>query len=135
VRRSVATGSIAGALAGAVAAIGAGAVDGLLVLPDSFMVLHRAAIASLAARHRIPAIYPFHYFVHAGGLMSYGVELEEPARQSANYVDLILRGADPAELPVQSPRKFELLINLGAAEQLGLKVPAALRVRADRVVE
>jgi putative ABC transport system substrate-binding protein len=134
-RRPAVASSVAGAIDGAVAAIGAGPADGLLILPDSFTVIHRAAIVALATRHRIPAIYPFHYFVDAGGLISYGVSLEEPARQAAAYADLILRGADPGELPVQSPRKYDLIINIRAANELGLKVSPALLVRADRVIE
>jgi putative ABC transport system substrate-binding protein len=110
-----------------------GSTLGLLVLSDSFTFVHRARIVALAAQYRIPAIYPFRYFTDAGGLMSYGVDLEEPARQVADYVDLILHGADPAELPVQSPRKFELVINRDVAETLGLTVPPALLMRADKV--
>jgi putative tryptophan/tyrosine transport system substrate-binding protein len=128
------SGSLVGAVESALAAVGAGPTGGLLVLPDSFTFLHRASIVALAARHRIPAIYPFQTFVNFGGLISYGVDLEEPARQAAAYIDLILRGADPAELPVQTPRKFELIINLKVAEKLGLAVPPSLLVRADKVI-
>jgi putative ABC transport system substrate-binding protein len=105
-----------------------------LVLSDSFTFVHRVSIVALADQHRIPAIYPFRYFTDVGGLMAYGVDLEEPARQIADYVDLVLRGADPAELPVQLPRKFELVINREVAQKLGLTVPPALLLRADKVV-
>jgi ABC-type uncharacterized transport system substrate-binding protein len=106
--------------------------SGLVVPPDSFTVAHRAAIVAAAARHRVPTIYSFRYFMAAGGLISYGADLEVRGGQ---YIDLILKGAKPADLPVQSPRKYELLINLKAAEALGLKVPMVLLARADQIIE
>jgi putative ABC transport system substrate-binding protein len=115
------------------AAVGAYAGDppgGLIVQSDPYMVIQRQAIVDAAARHRVPTIYPFVYFMEAGGLMSYGAALEVRA---AEYINLILRGAKPAELPVQSPRKYELLINLKAAEALGLKLPLSLITRADQI--
>jgi len=105
---------------------------GLIVPPDSFTVAHRQAIVAAAAGHRVPTIYSFRYFMTAGGLISYGSDLEV---RDAQYVDLILRGARAADLPVQSPRKYELLINLKVAEALGLSVPMVLLARADQIIE
>lgn len=119
----------------AIAPLGTAPAAGLLLLPDSFTVIHRRAIVALAAAHRVPAIYPFHYFADAGGLMSYGTDLESPSAQTADYVDLILKGANPGELPVQSPRKYMLWVNARAASDLGIDVPAILLARADRVIE
>jgi putative ABC transport system substrate-binding protein len=108
------------------------ATDGaLLVLPDLFTATNRRSIIALAARHRLPAVYPFRYFVAGGGLMSYGIEMLETYRQAASYVDRILRGANPADLPVQAPTKYELVIKLKTAKALGLEVPATLLARAD----
>jgi len=89
----------------------------------------------LAARHRLPAVYAFRFFVAAGGLMSYGTDIIEQYREAASYVDRILRGANPAELPVQAPTKYETVLNLKAAKSLGLDVPPSLLVRADEVIE
>ena len=105
---------------------------GLILPPDSFTVTHRLAIVAAAARHRVPAIYSLGVFFDAGGFIAYGAGLEV---RDAEYIDLILRGARPGELPVQSPRKFELLINLKAAQALGLKLPLTLLARADRIIE
>ena len=93
-----------------------------------------AEIVTLAARHRLPTVYPFRYFVSSGGLMSYGANTVEVFRRSALYVDRILKGEKPAELPVQQPTKFELVINLKTAKALGLDVPRLL-ARADEVIE
>jgi putative ABC transport system substrate-binding protein len=109
-----------------------GAPAGLVLPPEPFTVAHRERIVAATARHRVPAIYPLRYFTDAGGLMSYGAELEVRIGQ---YVDLILRGAKVADLPVQSPRKFELLINRKAADALGLKIPPVLLARADQIFE
>jgi putative ABC transport system substrate-binding protein len=108
--------------------------SGLIVTPDSFMDVHRAEIAALAARYRMPAVYPFHQFAEVGGLLSYGNNQLDNYRRAAVYVDRILRGAKPSELPVQAPVKFELVINLKTARALGITVPQSLLVRADEVI-
>ena len=108
---------------------------GLLVLPDTFTTVHRDKIVALADHHRLPAVYPLRFFATGGGLMAYGADLVELLRLSASYVDRILRGARPSDLPVQSSTKFELIINLKTAKALGLDVPATLLARADEVIE
>lgn len=108
---------------------------GLLVLPDVTTVTHRKVTISLAARHRLPAIYPTDYFVNEGGLISYGVDYLELYRQAASYVDRILRGAKPSELPVQGPSKFALVVNLKTARTIGLPIPQSVLLLADRVIE
>ena len=105
------------------------------MLLDLFTATNRHSIIALAARHRLPAIYPARYFVAGGGLMSYGIELLETYRQAASYVDRILKGEKPSELAVQAPVKFELVINLKTAKALGLDVPWILQQRADAVIE
>ena len=108
---------------------------GLLVVPDPITVANRALIIGLAAQHRIPAVYPFRYFVLSGGLISYGTVPEDQYRQAALYIDRILKGANPGELPVQQPTKFELVINLKTAKTMGLTIPESFLVRADEVIE
>ncbi len=108
---------------------------GILVVPDIFTTTHRELIISLALRHRLPAIYAYRYFVADGGLMSYGMDPADQCRQAASYVGRILRGATPAELPIQAPTKFELVLNLKTAKALGLTIPATLLARADEVIE
>jgi ABC-type uncharacterized transport system substrate-binding protein len=108
---------------------------GLIVMPDTFMDAHRVEITSLAARYRLPAVYPFRQFTAAGGLLSYGDDLIDNFRRAPTYVDRILKGAKPSELPVQAPVKFELVINLKTAKALGLDVPPLLQQRADEVIE
>ena len=107
----------------------------LLVLPDLFTATNRESIITLAARYRLPAVYPFRYFAADGGLMSYGTEVLETYRQAASYVDRILKGEKPSELPVKRPTKFEFVINLKTARALGLDVPPTLLARADEVIE
>jgi putative tryptophan/tyrosine transport system substrate-binding protein len=107
----------------------------LLVLPDVFTSTHRELIIQLTARHRLPAIYCFRFFATSGGLISYGVDPEEPFRQVPIYVNRILRGERPGDLPVQGPTKFELVINLKTAKALGLTVPPTLLATADEVIE
>jgi putative ABC transport system substrate-binding protein len=108
---------------------------GLVVPPDGTLNAHRDLIVALAARYRLPAVYPYRHFVAAGGLMSYGIDYVDPSRQAATYVDRILRGAKPADLPVQSPSKYETVLNLKTAKALGLTVPPGLLVAADEVIE
>jgi putative tryptophan/tyrosine transport system substrate-binding protein len=108
---------------------------GVFVLPDSFNVVHRNTIIQLAAQYRLPTIYYFRYFATDGGLISYGPDEIDLFRRAADYVDRILKGANPATLPVQQPSKFELVINLKAARAIGLTVPPALLARADEVIE
>src|SRR5262249_37635206 len=110
-------------------------IGGLIVMPDSFTDIHRVEIASLAARYRLPAVYPFRLFAEVGGLLSYGVDRTDNFRRAATYVDRILRGEKPADLPVQAPTKYELVINLKIATALGLDVPQMLLGRADEVIE
>src|SRR5215472_13406869 len=108
---------------------------GLIVMPDSFTDLHRAEIASLAARYRLPAVYPRRIFTEVGGLLSYGIDQLDNFRLAATYADRILKGEKPAELPVQAPTKYELVVNLKTAKALGLDVPPLLQQRADEVIE
>ncbi|HLH91663.1 MAG TPA: ABC transporter substrate-binding protein [Xanthobacteraceae bacterium] len=109
--------------------------DGLIVMPDAFTLVHRDLIISLAAANSLPTIYPFRFFASAGGLMSYGVDPMDQYPRAAHYVDRILRGARPAELPVQAPTKFELVVNLKTARSLGLDPSPTLLARADEVIE
>jgi putative tryptophan/tyrosine transport system substrate-binding protein len=108
---------------------------GLIVVPDNFTTVNRDLIISLAARWNIPAIYPYRYFAEAGGLMSYGVDVTDLFRRAPEYVARILRGADPGELPVQAPTKFELVINLKTAKALNLPVPKVLLAGAEALIE
>jgi putative ABC transport system substrate-binding protein len=108
---------------------------GLVVMPDGFMTVHRAPIISLAARNNVPAVYARSFFARDGGLLSYGPDQVDLFRRSASYVDRILRGAKPAELPVQLPTKFEMVLNAKTAKALGLAVPPSILLRADEVIE
>jgi putative ABC transport system substrate-binding protein len=108
---------------------------GLIVTSNAWGIVHRDLIIALASRHRLPVVYPFRVFITAGGLVSYGPDTIDPHRRAADYVDRILRGDKPAELPVQAPVKFELVINLKTAKALGLEVPPTLLARADEVIE
>jgi putative ABC transport system substrate-binding protein len=109
--------------------------SGLIVAPDVFLNAHRAEISLLAARYRLPAVYPFRMFTEVGGLLSYGNDLVDNYLRATTYVDRVLKGAKPSELPVQLPVKFELVINLKTAKTLGLDVPFLLQQRADEVIE
>ena len=108
---------------------------GLIVMSDSFMSGHGKEITSLAARYRLPTVYPFRFFTELGGLLSYGSNRLDQFRRAASYIDRILKGEKPSELPVQAPVKFELVINLKTAKTLGLDVPFLLQQRADEVIE
>jgi putative tryptophan/tyrosine transport system substrate-binding protein len=108
---------------------------GMIVLPDATTNLHLQLLVTLAARYRLPAVYPFRCFAEDGGLMSYGVDVAELFRSAANYVDRILRGAKPADLPVQLPEKFEFVLNLKTAKTLGLTIPPGVFAIADQVIE
>jgi putative ABC transport system substrate-binding protein len=108
---------------------------GLIVTASGLAIVHRDLIISLAARHKLPAIYFQHFFVNAGGLASYGFDPIDPHRRAAAYVDRILNGEKPGDLPVQVANKYELVINLQTARALGLEVPQSLLARADEVIE
>ncbi len=109
--------------------------DGLIVTVSSTATTQRGLLIKLAARHRLPAVYPYRFFVDAGGLISYGPNLLDGYRRSASYVDRILKGEKPGDLPVQAPTKYELVINLKTAKAMGLTVPEMLLARADEVIE
>jgi putative ABC transport system substrate-binding protein len=109
--------------------------SGLIVLPDASTVVYRDAIIAGAARHRLPAVYPFRFFAVSGGLLSYGTDVADAFRRAASAVDRILNGVKPADLPVQAPTKFELVINLKTSKTLGLDVPPTLLAIADEVIE
>jgi putative tryptophan/tyrosine transport system substrate-binding protein len=107
----------------------------IVVFGDPLTFIHRTRIAELAAKHRLPALYLFRESVEAGGLMAYGPSFPDLGRRAATYVDKILKGAKPADLPVEQPTKFELVINLKTAQALGLTIPQSLLLRADQVIE
>lgn len=108
---------------------------GLIVTPTGLAIVRRELVISLAARHALPAIYPFRYFAIGGGLLSYGPDVVDQYRQAAGYIDRILRGAKPADLPVQQSSKIEMVINLKTSKALGLPIPQPLLARADEVIE
>jgi putative tryptophan/tyrosine transport system substrate-binding protein len=108
---------------------------GIIVMTDPFTAVHRKVIVSLTRRYRVPAVYPYRFFTAEGGLMSYGVDIPDLFRRSASYVDRILSGAKPRDLPVQQPTKFEFVINLQTAQALGIDVPSTLLARADEVID
>jgi ABC-type uncharacterized transport system substrate-binding protein len=118
-----------------VTAFATGSNSGLIVSSSGFAILHRELIIALAARHRLPAVYPFRFYAIGGGLISYGPDPIDPHRRAAQYVDRILKGEKPADLPVQAPTKYELVINLKTAKTLGLEIPSMLLARADEVIE
>ena len=125
----------AGEIERAVAAFARAPNGGLIVTASASASLHRDLIITLAARHKLPAVYSDRYFVAGGGLISYGPDLVDQYRRAAGYVDRILKGEKPADLPVQAPTKYELVINLKTAKALGLDVPPTLLARADEVIE
>jgi putative ABC transport system substrate-binding protein len=119
----------------AIIALGSEPGGGLVVMPEGFTIAHRAPIISAAARNNVPAVYGISECARDGGLLSYGADLVDPYRRAASYVDRILRGAKPAELPVQLPTKFEMVVNLKTAKALGLEVPPSIRLFATEVIE
>jgi putative ABC transport system substrate-binding protein len=119
----------------AIARLGAEPGGALITVPDNFLSLHRDLIIALTAKYGVPAVYPYRYFAEAGGLLSYGVDAVNIFERATDYVSRILRDAKPADLPVQGPTKFELVINIRTARALGLVVPRILLVDADAVVE
>ena len=125
----------AGEIERAVTAFARASNGGLIVTGSALAAVHRDLIITLAARHKLPAVYFERYFVTAGGLISYGPDLVDQYRRAAGYVDRILKGEKPADLPVQAPTKYELVINLKTAKALGLEVPPMLLARADEVIE
>jgi putative ABC transport system substrate-binding protein len=119
----------------AITALGREPGGGLVVIPDIFTPVHRAPIISAAARNNVPTVYPNSPYVRDGGLLSYGFDQVDTFRRAASYVDRILRGAKPGDLPVQFPTKFEMVVNLKTAKALGLAVPPSILLRADEVIE
>jgi putative ABC transport system substrate-binding protein len=119
----------------AIIALGREPRGGLVIMPDAFMTAHRVPIIFAAARSNIPAVYPFSYYARDGGLLSYGPDQVDISGRAATYVDRILRGAKPGDLPVQFPTKFVMAVNLKTAKALGLTVPQSILLRADEVIE
>jgi putative tryptophan/tyrosine transport system substrate-binding protein len=132
--RAVGVGD-AGEIERAITAFARSSNGGLIVTGSPLALVHRDLIITLAARHRLPAVYPFRYFAASGGLISYGPNTTDPYRRAAGYVDRILKGEKPADLPVQNPTKHELVINLKTAKAMGLEIPPTLLARADEVIE
>jgi putative ABC transport system substrate-binding protein len=122
-------------IAAAIIALGREPRSGLVVSANAFAVAHRASIISAAARNKVPAVYSQSFLARDGGLLSYGVDWGDTFRRAATYVDRILRGAKPGDLPVQFPTKFEMVVNLKTAKALGLTVPQSILLRADEVIE
>jgi putative tryptophan/tyrosine transport system substrate-binding protein len=122
-------------IAQAFASFAAQAIGAVIAVPTAGVVRHREQIIALAAKYRLPAMYPYRFFAAEGGLISYGTDMANQFRQAALYIDRILKGEKPADLPVQQPTKFELIINLKTAQALGLTLPTGLFVRADEVIE
>jgi putative tryptophan/tyrosine transport system substrate-binding protein len=119
----------------AIIALGREPGGGLVVPPDAFTTAHRASITSAAARNKVPAVYRYSFFARDGGLLSYGPDPVDNFRRAASYVDRILRGAKPSDLPVQFPAKYEMAVNLKTAKVLGLTVPQSILLTADEVIE
>ena len=118
-----------------ITAFARGSNDGLIITASATAGIHRNLIIALAARHKLPAVYPFRFHAVSGGLISYGVDLPDQWRLAAGYVDRILKGEKPADLPVQAPTKYELVINLKTAKALGLTIPPSVLARADELIE
>ena len=125
----------AGEIERTIAAFAQSSNAGMIVTASTSALIHRRLIVMLAARHRLPAVYSYRYFATTGGLMSYGVNPIDMYRRAASYVDRILRGEKPADLPVQAPTKYELVINLKTAKALGLDIPTSILARADEVID
>jgi len=125
----------AGEIERAIAAFARSPNGGMILTGSALAVFHRDLIVTLAARHKLPAVYYDRHFVAGGGLISYGPNSIDPHRRAAGYVDRILRGEKPADLPVQAPTKYELVINLKTAKALGIEMPASVLARADEVIE
>jgi putative ABC transport system substrate-binding protein len=119
----------------AIIALGREPGGGLVVMPDAFMLAHRASIISAAARNNVPAVHPSSAYARDGGLLSYGIDLVDLFPRAATYVDRILRGEKPGDLPVQFPTKFEMVVNRKTANALGLAIPPSILLRADEVIE
>ena len=119
----------------AVTAFARSSIGGLIVTAAPLALVHRDLIITLAARLRLPAIYPYRLYVNEGGLVSYGPDFVAQYRQAAGYVDRILKGEKPADMPVQAPTKYELVINLKTAKEVGLTIPPSMLARADEVIE
>jgi putative ABC transport system substrate-binding protein len=119
----------------AVVAVSGEPKGGLIISPDSFTAANRDMIISLAARYRLPAVYPYRFYAVDGGLLSYGHDNDEPFQRAPTYVDKILKGTNPGDLPIQQPTKFELIINLKTAKTLGLTIPTQLLDRANELLE
>ena len=122
-------------LAGAIGAMTKAGAEGVIMEPNPFWDAHRQRVVDLIAQTRLPAVYPWREFVHAGGLMSYDVDRSDVVRRLGGYVDKIFKGARPADLPIEQPTKFDLVINLKTAKALGLSIPQSLLSRADEVIE
>jgi putative tryptophan/tyrosine transport system substrate-binding protein len=125
----------AGEIERAVAAFARASNGGLIVVASALAVVHRDLIVALAARHKLPTVYNARFFATGGGLISYGADQLDQFRRAAGYVDRILKGEKPADMPVQAPTKYELVINLKTAKALGLTIPSAVLTRADEVIE
>jgi putative ABC transport system substrate-binding protein len=125
----------AGEIERTITAFAQGANGGLIMTGSVWASTHRKLIITLAAHYRLPAVYPYRYHISDGGLISYGPDATEQYRRAAGYVDRILKGEKPADLPVQAPTKYELVINMKTAKALGLEIPATVLARADEVIE